>query len=223
MNYRILLTEDDDTVRAHWKAGLQRHPQLQVSSEADSLSAARRRLRNKEFDLVLLDLGLPDGDGLQLIDEFRTQPAAPQVLVLTCMRDEAHIVAALAAGAVGYLLKDQMPDDLGKVVLETLSGGSVLSPAIARYMLSQLRMQAATPQSRVVSCGFTPREREILQMVAHGLSYTQVAAALGISFNTVATHIQHLYRKLDVRSRGEAVATAVQRGLVDFAGGARPH
>jgi len=210
---RILLVEDDEDVRCQWSRSLQAHPQFEVQAEAATLAAALQYLQQQHFDLVLLDLGLPDGDGVRLIESAGAMTPPPQVIVLTQLRDEQHIVDALAAGAVGYLFKDQPPVSLGEAVLQTLAGGSVLSPSVARHLLTRLR---PPPDAPVTKDGFTAREREILQLIAQGYSYSEVASALDVSFNTVATHIQHLYHKLAVHSRGEAVAEALQRGIVDL-------
>lgn len=214
MTYRILLVEDDAAVRAQWRAELCRDARLQVGAEAGTLAAARRRIGEAAYDLVLLDLGLPDGDGVRLIEASRGLQPVPQVIVLTGLRDEAHIAAALFAGAAGYLLKDQPPATLGQAVLDTLAGGSVLSPAIARHLLGRMRTSPEAIPHATAMCPLTVREHEILRLIACGFRYEDVARTLAISVNTVATHIQHVYRKLEVKSRGAAVAEAVQRGWV---------
>jgi DNA-binding NarL/FixJ family response regulator len=129
--------------------------------------------------------------------------------------DETHVVEAIEAGALGYLLKDGDADYIATSILEMLDGGSPISPPIARYLLRRLQAPPADPATSAVPAPrLSPREQEVLNLIAKGFSYTEIAGLLGLTAPTVATHTRGIYRKLDVHSRGEAVYEALQLGLV---------
>src|SRR5690606_13468084 len=158
-------------------------------------------------DLVLTDLGLPDGSGLDLIPRLRAQGI--RSLVVTAFGDRETVLAALAAGADGYLLKDSPAGAVLDGIRQTLAGAAPISPAAAVFLLERFRPPAAS-----VPAGerLTPRETELLTLFSRGHSYKSAARALGISPLTVGDHVKAIYRKLEVNSRGEAVFAAVRRG-----------
>jgi len=165
--------------------------------------------------LVILDLGLPDGDGFGLIRRIRQRHPACEILVITVFADEQRVLRSLEAGASGYILKTDLPQFCGRLLATIVAGGSPISPAIARRLIERLR--PSPPQARAGQ-GAEPlsqREAEILGLCAKGLRYAEIASALGLSVHTVNAHLKSVYRKLMVNSRGEAVFEARRAGLLD--------
>ena len=187
------------------------------------VSAARRdeallRVQNQAFDLALVDLGLPDGNGVDVVAALhQLQPKAVAVVV-TIFDDDEHLFPALQAGAFGYLLKEQPQDLLVSQLLRITQGEPPLSPSIARRVLgyfgdaSLRRMQLMRQVENEVA--LTERETEVLQRVAKGYTLPEIAVQFGLSKHTVADYIKQVYRKLDVSSRAEATLEAARRGLV---------
>lgn len=176
---------------------------------AGSVAEAIARLDDWAPDLALIDLGLPDGSGVQIIEHLaRTQPSCSRV-VTTIFADDIHLFPALRGGANGYLLKDQPHDQLGRALTGILSGEPPLSPAIARRMLKVFSPESNEPEEKL-----SPREREILALIAKGCRLREAAEQLGVTRNTAAGYLKSVYRKLDVGSRAEATLEAVRRGLV---------
>ena len=204
---RILLVEDDAGTRA-WLAGLLADcPDIELAHESGTLSDALNWLTAHQPDIVLTDLGLPDGSGLDVIRETVRRYPRSEVLVLSIFGDEGNIIAAIDAGAGGYLLKDGSLDSIREHLACLKSGGSPLSPRIARTLIRRYRTPVVTPVP--TTAGDTPtlseRELDVLTGIGKGFSYAEVAQALGVSTNTVRTHIRRIYEKLAVNSRTEAV------------------
>ena len=164
---------------------------------------------------LLVDLGLPDGSGIELIREARQVSPATQMLVITVFADEQHVMEAIEAGAHGYLLKDGSSDYIARSIAELLAGGAPISPPIARYLLRRFQLQSQPALARAAPM-LTAREREILSLVARGFKVPEIGELLQISGHTVTTHVLHLYRKLEVNSRSEAIYEAVHLGLIDL-------
>jgi DNA-binding NarL/FixJ family response regulator len=209
---RVLLVEDDEPTRARLADAVRAHPDLELVGAVGSCAEARRALAQGLPDVLLTDLGLPDGSGIELITELRARGARTQPIVITIFGDEAHVVAALEAGALGYLLKDAAPETIGAAIQDMLAGGSPISPVIARYLLRRFRPTAADAASEIPR--LSERENDVLTMIVKGFSYAETARLLGVSAHTVTTHVRNIYRKLEVHSRGEAVYEALQMGLV---------
>ncbi|RYY87819.1 MAG: response regulator transcription factor [Comamonadaceae bacterium] len=170
------------------------------------------------FALALVDLGLPDGSGIDVVRTLhRLQPQATAIVV-TIYDDDEHLFPALQAGAFGYLLKEQPADALVRQLLRITNGEPPLSPSIARRVLAffgqQAARQAPLPGPQEVQTPLTDRETEVLQRVAKGYTLPEIALQLGLSRHTVAGYVQQVYRKLDVSSRAEATLEAAKRGLV---------
>ncbi len=214
---RVLLIEDDGPICARLAAALAMGGDFEVTEAAD-LKAARDALAARAPDLIVSDLRLPDGMALGLLAEARDHRPEVEILVISVLGDEATIVAAIAAGASGYLLKDAMPDDIRATALEVLAGGSPISPSIARFIVRRAREGGAVPMSSAApnedAPRLTPRELDILWGIAKGLTYAEIADQLEISHQTVPSHIKAIYRKLQVGTRGEAVYEALQQGLI---------
>ena len=212
----VLVVEDDDATRTRLCNTIDDHPGLHFLDGAASYAEGLQRLTDSPPSVLLTDLGLPDGSGLDLIRAVMERGFETESMVITVFGDEHHVLAAIEAGATGYLLKDNDAKAVAEGILQLLDGGSPISPGIARHVLRKLSCTAGD-QSRKSSSGLlTARERDVLGMLAKGLLYAEVAEVLGISSGTVCTHIKHIYRKLAVHSRGEAVFEALQLGLLDF-------
>lgn len=178
--------------------------------KAASVMQALQLLQTQAFDVALVDLGLPDGDGLQVIVQLQhLQPACAPV-VATIYDDDAHLFEALQAGAQGYLLKDQPADWLAQQLRGIFSGQPPLSPAIARRLLRHF--QPPTPASS--QADLTSRERGVLGLLAQGERIADIAAQLAISRHTAGDHVKNIYRKLNISSRAEAALRAKGMGLV---------
>ncbi len=216
--YRVLLVEDDEPTRGRLARAVDTHAQLQVSAAVGTCAAARQAIAAAVPDVSLVDLGLPDGSGVDLIREIHAACPESEIMVVTVFADEAHVVAALEAGASGYLLKDGSAEYIADSIMQMLAGGSPISTSIARYLLRRFRdtPDAAPDGKRGENDAprLTARESDVLELVAKGFSYSEIGAALGMSVHTVTSHIKHIYRKLAVRSRGEAVFEASQLGLI---------
>mgnify|MGYP001487041955 CR=1 FL=1 len=214
--HRVLLIEDDAPIRERMAAALSAHGDL-VVEHAGTLAEARAILASARPALIVSDLRLPDGLALGLLGEARERYPDTEILVISVLGDEGTILAAIAAGASGYLLKDALPEDIHHTALEVLRGGSPISPSIARYIVMQARSggQAANAASPIdASPRLTPRELDILWGIAKGFTYGEIATRLGMSRQTVPTHIKAIYRKLQVDNRGSAVYEAIQHGLI---------
>jgi DNA-binding NarL/FixJ family response regulator len=208
----VLIVEDDPPTRKRLEAVVTGLPSLELLGSTASASEARTALRGKP-DVLLVDLGLPDGSGVDVIREAQRVSPGTRAMVITVFVDERHVMDAIAAGAMGYLLKDGSAEYVGHSITELLAGGSPISPPIARYLLQ--RFQPPRPV-RANDAPLTARELEILTFIAKGFSVAEVGDLLGISSRTVTTHVQHIYRKLEVSSRSEAVFEAVNLGLIDL-------
>lgn len=164
--------------------------------------------------LALIDLGLPDGSGVQLIETLAGRSRDTLCIVATVFDDDAHLFPALRAGAQGYVLKDQTPNALAEMLRGIADGQPPLSPSIARRLLRHFQ-PLATPAPVADEPHLTPRETDVLRFTAKGLTLVEVADALGISRHTASGYLKDIYRKLCVSSRAEATLEAARRGLVD--------
>lgn len=215
LRYSVLLIEDDAHTRARLARVVGAHPQLHVSAAVGSCAAAREAMARATTDVMLVDLGLPDGSGIDLIEEGRRAAKPVEAMVITVFGDERHVLSAIEAGASGYLLKDGDSGYIGESIMQMLAGGSPISAPIARHLLQRFRPPASvSDEGDTAACGLTQREQEVLELVAKGFSYADIAGLLSMSVHTVTTHVKSIYRKLAVRSRGAAVYEAVQLGLI---------
>lgn len=210
----VLVLEDHPDTRRQLIRSLASDPRLSLAAEAESLSEARAWLQSGgRARVALVDIGLPDGSGVELIRELTDQRTDTVVLVITAFGDEKIVVEAIEAGAMGYLLKERDADHVVESIFTVLDGGSPISPSIARQLLKRFQ---GSEDSKKVAVGLTQREKEVLCQVVKGFSYKEIADHLELSIHTVTSHIQHVYRKLSVRSRGEAAFEAIQLGLIDI-------
>src|SRR5690606_8099817 len=179
---------------------------------ADSVQEAKRCIHRQTFQLALIDLELGDGDGAELIAWLAERQPDCVPIVGTIFDDDDHLMAALQAGAQGYILKDDPPELVALQLPGIRNEQPTLSPAIARRIIRHFRKTHALP---AVACRLSPRESETLSLLAKGLRLTDIAQALGISHHTVGDHVKAIYRKLNISSRAEAALEAQRLGLVD--------
>ncbi len=217
MTIRVAALEDDAVLRDRYVELVASAPDMRLLWVAANLRDARGALVGGTPDVLLVDLGLPDGNGLDIIREVKGQASFCEVMVVSVFGDEENVVTAIEAGASGYLLKDALADSFLRTIRELHAGGSPISPSIARILLSLARPRppaAGKPLPDGAELG--EREAEILGLVAKGFNFGEISRLLGISTSTVKTHIYRIYRKLSVHSRGEAVFEAKKLGLLDF-------
>jgi DNA-binding NarL/FixJ family response regulator len=214
-----LVVEDLAEVR-DWLADVAREafPQLEVTAVGRA-DEGLLRAAAQPFDLALVDLGLPDGSGIEVVRALHARQPQCLAVVVTIYDDDGHLFPALQAGAFGYLLKEQPREALVTQLLRFANGEPPLSPPIARRVLSFFgQAQAPMPPSPLPSATehvrLTERETVVLQRVAKGYTLPEIAQQLGLSRHTIADHIKQIYRKLDVSSRAEATLEAARRGLV---------
>src|ERR1700749_849686 len=213
---RILVVDDDDAFRETVCAAIERDEGMVLADQVSNAESAREAIASGEFEVALIDLGLPDGNGIDLIREIASTRPDIDVMVVTVFGDEAHVLASIEAGATGYLLKRSLNDTLGATVRELRAGGSPLSPVIARPLPHRLKKDHPVPSQPAVvdDGGLSEREREVLLFIAKGFTVGEIANMLHLSAHTVATHVKHIYRKLAVHSRTEAVYEAGRMGLL---------
>lgn len=226
--WRVLIVEDDPQMRDFFTTSVQGSVQLTLVRSVASVAEAKACLDQpgQAVDVLLTDLGLPDGSGLEVIRHARLRQPACEALVISMFGDEDNVLASIEAGALGYIHKDAAPDDIAKTILEMKAGASPISPMIARRVLSKYRsMQAgaaqeSAPVAKSEAGGdagkslLSRREQEVLELVARGFSYGEIAGLKALSVHTVQTHIKSLYGKLEVHSKMEAVLEATRMGLL---------
>jgi len=204
---RVLVVDDHPVVRQGLSAMLRWEPDLEIVGEAADGQEAVRLILEQRPDVVLLDLRLPGLSGVEVMRQVRAQAPAVRFLVLTTYDTDMYIAPALAAGARGYLLKDATPDELMNGVRAVMQGHAALEPAVAARMLERMSGSEAGGE-------LSERELEVLRLLVDGASNKGIAQRLSLSENTVKAHLSHIFNKLGVQSRAEAVAVALQRGLV---------
>jgi DNA-binding NarL/FixJ family response regulator len=207
---RTALVVDDDAQARDWlhAALAQAFPQARIV-EAGTLRESRVAIRTTPPDLALIDLDLPDGSGVALIELLSRPPYRTISVVSTVFADDQHLFPALRAGAASYLLKDEAIDRLAELLLEIVQGKPALSAPITQRLLGYFHEPDA-----IASTGLTQREQEVLTLLAKGLTIGEVAGALALTANTVASYTKSLYRKLEVTNRAEATLEATRRGLI---------
>ncbi len=213
---KIVLVEDDVQFSQHLQEALRLAPDIVLAGHAGTLSEGMGLLAQPPADVMLVDLGLPDGSGIELIQAAKKRWPACQVMVFTVFGDEMNIIRSIEAGATGYLLKGCTPTQLIQEIRNLHGGGSPISPIIARQIL--LRMQVQPAASATVAqqalASLSAREREVLNYITQGFSYADIAGKLDISYHTVRTFVRRVYIKLEVNSHIEAVSKARDRGLL---------
>lgn len=213
---RVLIVEDDAVTRRALSLAVESSSELKLVGALDAVKPAVEWLASGEVDVLLTDLGLPDGSGIEVIRACVQRQPKCDIMVITMSSDEDNVLACIEAGATGYVLKDAGRLDVVRAVLELRSGGSPISPIIARKVLARVRDPKKPEEANDRSVTLTKREAAILDLIARGDSYGDVAKMLSLSVGTVQTHIKNIYDKLSVHSRGEAVYEAHRRGLLQL-------
>nr|WP_245281229.1 response regulator transcription factor [Methylobacterium sp. ZNC0032] len=218
---RIGLVVEDRPDTRRWLAAMLKtaFPEIAVR-EASSLSAARICLgemrgqhgSGKPDDIALVDIGLPDGSGIDLIREIVASHPTLSPIVTTIYDDDQHLYEAIAAGAQGYLLKDQHEETMVRYLHRIDMGEPPLSPSVAQRIMAHFARRPPEPVADPVA--LTPREQEVLALIGKGLRIPEAARVLGLTAHTVAGYVKSIYRKLNVSSRAEAAVEAVRRGIV---------
>ena len=221
---RVLVCDDQPLIRAGLRALLSTQPDLEIVGEAADGAAAAQGAARLRPDVVLMDVRMPGTDGIKATDEITSGggpgEAAPRVLILTTYDRDEYVFDALAAGASGFLLKDARPEDLVSGIRSVAAGDALLAPSVTRRLIGLFArgpgraLHQATARLRQL----TEREREVLGLVAQGLSNAEIGATLYVSENTVKTHVAHILGKLGLRDRVHAVIFAYESGLAGTGG-----
>jgi DNA-binding NarL/FixJ family response regulator len=217
---RVLLIDDDECVRHVIAQELLSDPRIQLEGQAGSMRDGRRLLANHEFDVLMVDLRLGDGSGFELIGEARKHRSNGEIIVISALEDDAHVLHALGLGATGYLLKNAWLQSFAQAVLNVVNGGAAITPRLARRLLGRLNREDGESPPPPVDVpvhskpSLSPRECEILRLVAGGYVSGEIGIKLGIAQHTVNVHIKNIYRKLHVHSRAQAVSHATHVGLI---------
>jgi DNA-binding NarL/FixJ family response regulator len=224
---RVLLADDQRVVRDGLVLLLGLLPQVEVVGAAADGYEAVERAAELRPDVVLMDLRMPRCDGVEATRRLREQQPDVKVIVLTTYADDRSVIEALRAGARGYLTKDAGGAEIQKALLQVVSGQAVIDPAVQHHLVDAIAVtppppagqadspagQASSPSAGPLPGGLTPREAEVLLLIAEGLSNTEIAARLVVSEATVKTHVNHLLAKIGARDRAQAVRYAYQNGV----------
>jgi DNA-binding NarL/FixJ family response regulator len=217
----VLLVDDDDLMRAGLKAVLSSDETIEVVGEAADGRGVAERVRTLAPDVVLMDVRMPELDGIAATRELLAASPDVKVVMLTTFEEDDYIFGALSAGASGFLLKRTSPEDLIAAIHTVAAGDSLLSPSVTRRVIDRMARQpapGAAADERLRE--LTPREREVLELVARGLANAEIAAALVIEESTVKTHVKRILMKLGLRDRVQAVIFAYESGLTRPGSGA---
>jgi DNA-binding NarL/FixJ family response regulator len=248
---RVLIVEDDPAAREFFEQSLLANEALSLAGSVGTVQDALDWLHEHPLDVLLIDLGLPDGSGLEVIRCARRLHAQCEPLVISMFGDDANVLASIEAGALGYIHKDSAMDDVARTILDMRAGASPISPMIARRLLTRFQRGTSTTTDPIGPAGpagptaalarhhsradrgsqanepfalntfaqaadlLTPREHEVLALIARGYSYAEVARLQTVTVHTVQSHIKRLYHKLAVSSKTEAVFEATRLGLLE--------
>ena len=211
---RVLIADDDDLMRAGLVELLGADPQIQVIGQAATGREAVEQARRLAPDVVLMDVRMPDLDGIGATRELARSVPGARVLILTTFEQDDYVFGALRAGASGFLLKRARPEELIAAVRTIAAGEALLSPSVTRRVIDRIAQQP-TPElaDQAKLDGLTLREREVLALIARGLSNREIAAALAVEESTVRSHVKRILMKLNLRDRVQAVIFAYESGL----------
>ena len=223
---RVLVVEDDPVMRKFFASSVSRSAHLQLVADVGTVAQAKEWIQKSAqcLDVLLIDLGLPDGSGLDVIRFATRHDRSIETLVISMFGDEDNVLASIEAGALGYIHKDSAPEDIALTILEMRAGASPISPMIARRVLAKYRtstqtgelmqmQEPATPAEPGKSL-LSPREQEVLTLISRGFTYLEIARLQALSVHTIQTHIKKIYLKLSVHSKSEAVFEATRMGLL---------
>jgi DNA-binding NarL/FixJ family response regulator len=217
----IVLVEDDVAFQDAFRVAVGAASDLSVIGVAATVAQARILLQGPAADVLVVDLGLPDGSGIDVIREAHALWPECAIMVSTTFADERHVIASIEAGASGYLLKDSALPAIPEDIRVLHGGGSPISPRIARQVLMRFRPDEkpvstddATAADKAAAPSLSEREQETLQLITRGFSFDEIAELMNVSRNTVLTFVRRIYTKLEVRSKTEAVFEARAHGLL---------
>lgn len=218
---KVMLVEDDAFFQHAFQDAISQAPDMALSGISGTLAGGLQALERTRPDVLLVDIGLPDGSGIDLIRAAHARYPSCNAMVCTTFGDEAHVMQSLEAGASGYLLKDSAPGRIVEEIRSLHGGGSPISPLIARQVLMRFRGKPTAPdvppqqiESAGAAVGLSAREKEVLDFVTRGFTADEIAGLMQISRHTVQTFIRRIYAKLEVRSKAEAIFEARSRGLI---------
>ncbi len=215
MTVRVLLADDEAMVRTGFRMILDSDPDITVVGEAESGEQAIASARRLQPDLVLMDIQMPNGDGLQATRRITADQALHcRVVILTTFERDDYVFDAVQAGASGFLLKNAPPEELIRAVRIVAAGDALLAPSVTRRIIEEFSHRRIRPERRALLDTLTDREREVLARLARGCSNAELAGELHVSEGTIKTHVSSLLAKLGVRDRVQAVVLAYESGLV---------
>ena len=213
---RILIADDQTLIRAGFRALLDAEPDMEVVAECGTGSDAVRLAAREKPDVVLMDIRMPQGDGLEATRLILADPSLPgtRVIILTTFELDEYIAEAVRAGAAGFLVKDTEPEELLRAVRVVHDGDALLSPSVTRRIMAQLAVQSRAAGQPKSLDAVTDREKEVLRLVGEGLNNAEIAGRLFITPLTAKTHVLRIMAKLQVRDRAQLVVLAYESGLV---------
>ncbi len=215
---RILIADDQELVRTGFRVVLDAEPDLEVVGEAGDGFAALDAVETLRPDIVLMDIRMPNLDGIEATRRISAGDGSPRILILTTFDLDDYVYEALRAGASGFLLKDARAEELQQAVRTVASGNALLSPAITRRLIESYTRRPPPTLHPAPLAELTPRELEVLRHLARGLSNTEIAHELVIGDATIKTHVARIFSKLDLHDRAQAVVLAYESGLVQPGG-----
>ena len=221
---RVMIVEDDRDTLERLAEAISRDPRTLLTQTARTGSEAMAGLAAAQPHVLLVDLGLPDVHGTEVIRRAVRALPGCEAMVITVFDDERNVLASIEAGATGYVLKDCSGQELVARILELRAGGAPMSPGIARMVLERMRLKGSPEAATPAGAGqpmpvLSPRERDVLSLIARGYTYAEIATQLDISVNTVTSHIKNSYHRLAVHSGAAAVTRAAELGLLGPRGG----
>lgn len=214
MGIRVYIVEDDEVTRQRFCAAISADPRTELCGSASTGAAALFALPTLKPDVLMVDLGLPDLDGREVIRAAAKALPGCDIMVVTVFGDEAHVLSSIEAGATGYVLKEADRGEIVEHVVELRAGGSPITPVIARRILGKVRAATTAQSAASQEVALTTRETEMLRLMSKGFTYNEIASSLGISANTVKSHVKTCYQKLSVGSAAAAVMRATESGLL---------
>lgn len=215
MTFKVVIIEDNDVTRVMLKKRVDECEMFSVIATYADFNSSMNGLDEITPDVLLVDLDLPDGSGIEIIRRESQRHPKLAIMVISVFADEVHVLQAIQAGARGYLLKDSDSSEIGDSINQLLAGGSPISPSIARHLIKKFQTEHEVKEFNENAIKLSDREFEVLKLASKGFSYAETAKILDISVNTVASYTKRIYGKLEVSSRSEAVYEATKMGVIN--------
>ncbi len=215
---RVLVVEDQPKILRNQLKVLESAPEIEIVGTAMNGESALDEIPRCSPDVLLLDLGLPRMSGIDVTREVKARWPKVEILIFTIFDEQNKVLEAIKAGASGYLLKGATAEKIIEAIRDVCAGGTVIQPSLARSLLGHFRVSAPDAPQQLPDDGQRPlsdREREILQLIAKGVSNSEAAKVLNLSKATIRTHLEHIYQKLEVTNRVEAVTEGIRKGIID--------